>query len=343
MENNRELILCKELISKIKKYVSIKNMKKDEWKIARRGSIGGSDAGAVIGMNKWSSPLTVYLDKKGINAFDGNTATRRGSWLEEPIRQRCREELGIKIEEVPFMFYSNEYEFMSANIDGLVYVEKEKEISGVIISGLGGLEIKTSERGEGFAKNEVPDSYFAQVQHYMAVLDISYFILSAYIINTDELKHYVIKRDDVFIKKLIEEEKTFWTEYIENDVMPAPTGCSAENDAIEMMFRGSEEVIKLDTECEYLCARYLLLNEQIKDAEKEKAVLANKIKLALIEKQNESTSGKTQAQAGVYKISYSKFLRKSVDTDALKKAGLYEKYSKESESSMFRITEPKNK
>ena len=343
MRKNDELALYMELADKVSNNVFVKNMKREEWKELRRSSIGGSDAGAIIGMNKWASPLTVYLDKKGINAFEGNVATKRGAWLETPIRERCKEELGVIVEEVPFMFYSNDYPFMSANIDGLVYTDNKKKITGVEIVGLGGLEIKTSECGDGFKDNEVPDSYYAQVQHYMAVLQLPYFILSAYIINKDELKHYVIKRDDAFIEKLVEAEKVFWKKYVEKDVMPSPSGCSAENDVIEMMFEGSQQTIELSEEYEGLCAEYLLLNEQIKEKEAKKAKVANKIKLKIIEEQTGKETGKVQAQAGSYKISFSKFLRKSVDTDALKKAGLYDEYAKISESSLFRITESKTR
>ena len=341
LREKAESKLYMELTNSVKHTIFVKNMNHEQWKELRRASIGGSDAGAIVGMNKWASPLTVYLDKKGKTAFEGNVATRRGSWLEAPIRQRCKEELGMIVEEVSFMFYSNDYSFMSANIDGLVYTDKKKEIAGVEVVGLGGLEIKTSERGEGFDDNELPDSYYAQVQHYMAVLQLPYFILSAYIISKDELKHYVIKRDDVFIEKLVEAEKVFWQEYIEKDVMPAPTGCSAENDVIEMMFEGSQNTIELSEEYESLCAEYLLLNEQIKEKENRKAELANKIKLKIVEEQTGSESGKAQAKAGDYKISFSTYLRKSVDTDALKKAGLYDEYVKLSESSMFKITESK--
>ena len=62
-----ENALCKELLKNVKKSVLVKSMKKDEWQNLRRGSIDGSDSGAIMGLNKWSSPLTVYLDKKGLN------------------------------------------------------------------------------------------------------------------------------------------------------------------------------------------------------------------------------------------------------------------------------------
>jgi len=95
LKEKAELKLFTKLTDSVKHAVFVKSMKSEEWKELRRSSIGGSDAGAIIGLNKWASPLTVYLDKKGKNAFEGNIATRRGgAWLEAPIRQRCKDEWG---------------------------------------------------------------------------------------------------------------------------------------------------------------------------------------------------------------------------------------------------------
>lgn len=336
-----QLQLVKNLINENPNHIYSGDMTKEEWLEVRRKSIGGSDAGAIMGLNKWASPLTIYLDKKGLNTFEGNTATERGSWLEAPIRERCREELGIPIAEVPHMFYSEENPFMSANIDGVLYIQDKKIIAGVEVCGFGGHEIKTSQRGTDFTATEVPDTYYVQVQHYMAILDLSFFIVSAYLINRHEIKHYVIKRNEDFIKRLIETEKNFWEKYVLKDVMPAPSGIDEESDFLVGMFEGDEAEIILDEETESLCAEYLLINEKIKDLTTRKNQVASSVKLKIIAQQNGSKDNKVKAVAGNYKISFSKFMRKSVDTNRLKKDGLYDKYAKESNSSMFRITEPK--
>jgi hypothetical protein len=50
---------------------------------------------------------------------------------------------------------------------------------------------------------------------------------------------------------------------------------------------------------------------------------------------------KASAKAGSYSVSWSRFNRSSVDSDALKRDGLFEKYSKVSESGRFSVTEKK--
>lgn len=332
--------LYKQLLATHKEHVFTKGMTGEQWLLERRKGVGGSDAGAVMDLNKWASPLTVYLDKKGLTHFDGNRVTERGSWLEAPIREKAKEALGVMIEECPYMFTATDHPFMSANIDGFVYIQDEKEINGISLSGLGGHEIKTTQRGDGFSEHEIPDSYFAQVQHYMAVLDLPWFILSAYFIDRHEFRHYVIQRDDAFISRLIKAEKDFWENYIEKDVMPAPSGIDAESDAINALFTGSVTTLILDSEAESMSAEYLLINSQMKDLEKRKAQLSESLKLKIIAQQ---TAGETKAHAiaGNYRISFSKYAKKSVDTGRLKKDGLYEQYCKESESSMFHVTKSK--
>ena len=43
--------------------ISTKDMTHEEWLQARKSGIGGSDAGAICGLNPYTSPLAVYQDK----------------------------------------------------------------------------------------------------------------------------------------------------------------------------------------------------------------------------------------------------------------------------------------
>lgn len=175
----------------------------------------------------------------------------------------------------------------------------------------------------------------------MAVLALPWFILSAYCIDRHEFCHYVIQRDDAFISRLIEAEKNFWEQYIEKDVMPAPSGIDAESEMTTDVFEGSTASIILDEQAESLSAEYLLINQQLKDLEDKKKQIASTIKLKIIEQQNGNGEAKVRAIAGKYLISFSKSLRKSIDSEKLKKDGLYDAYCTKSETSNFSITEQK--
>ena len=81
----------------MKKLVSTLGLRREEWLRYRKRGIGGSDAAAVCGLNPYSSPLQVYLDKtSGENGYD-NEAMRQGRDLEEYVARRFTEETGRKV------------------------------------------------------------------------------------------------------------------------------------------------------------------------------------------------------------------------------------------------------
>lgn len=308
----------------------------EKWHELRKTGIGGSDVGAIMGMNKYSTPLSVYMAKKDLSNFAGNAATMWGHILEDPIRQQTAKELDVHIETVPGMFRSNKCEFMNANVDGLVMVEGDKEIAGEVVNGLGGHEIKTSSTGEGFALDEIPDSYYCQVQHYMNVLGLDWFLLSVFILGSKTGKHYIIRRNDEFIEHMVEEETDFWENYVLMDRAPAPTGNDNESELIKSLPMPAE--VELPDECMDMLEEKQRLDLEISLLKAK----SEAIKESLLMKMNELGSGensdKTIAICGPWKITYNTQIRKMVDSDALKKDGLYDTYSKESISKVMRIS-----
>ena len=67
----------------------IKYKDHDEWLSIRSRYIGGSDAGAVIGMNPYKSAYTLWAEKTGkIPGFEGNIITKVGAYLEDLVAQQ---------------------------------------------------------------------------------------------------------------------------------------------------------------------------------------------------------------------------------------------------------------
>lgn len=314
-----------------------------EWLELRKTGIGGSDAGAILGFNKYASPCSVYLAKKGFeSSFKGNAATEWGHILEEPLRNQLRDMFPwFKIETVSGMFTSKEYPFMNANLDGLIYTDRETTIKGETISGLGGLEIKTSSTGEGFESDEIPDSYYCQVQHYMAVTGLDWFILTVFFFNSKNGDVYVIRRNQDFINDLIKKEKSFWEDFVEKDIIPPAMGVSNEKDIITNL--ELSESVELDTQDETILKNLLDTQSEIKRLKATEDKLKNSIILSLYEKSTNKKAEKTTAQIGNIKVSYATQKSNRVDTDALKKAGLYEDYSRETVSKVLRVSEVKGK
>ena len=314
-------------------------MSRSEWLKLRASGIGGSDAGAIMGLNKYATPLSVYFAKKDLAVHEGSKAAEWGNILEDPIRHKAREELGIEIETVPGMFTNKEHDFMNANFDGLVFVEGEKEIAGSVVSGLGGHEIKTSRTGDGFTTDEIPDSYYAQVQHYMAVTGLTFFVLTVFIFDQYTGRHYVIPRNEEFIERLIEAESTFWNDFVLANVMPAPTGNENELDLVKALPMAEEITLSEDTE--QLLEEKAAIDGQIKDLQEKSDILKEQVLIKMTEASGGENAPKTIAVCGLWKISLNTQVSKRVDTNALKKAGVYDEYAKESISRVLRITKAK--
>ena len=91
--------------------ISTDGMSESEWLEKRRSGIGGSDSGAILGLNKYATPLSVYIAKKGM-LEDGlnvnNQSIKWGKMAEAAIRQGLAEDLNLQIETAPVMFKSVE-------------------------------------------------------------------------------------------------------------------------------------------------------------------------------------------------------------------------------------------
>jgi putative phage-type endonuclease len=312
----------------------------DKWHELRKTGLGGSDAGAIMGLNKYSSPLNVYFQKKGVKGFEGNAATEWGHILEDPIREKTRKELNVNIQTIAGMYTSKEYPFMNANVDGFIVVPDGDSfvMNGENLTGIGIHEIKTSANGDGFKEDEIPDSYYCQVQHYMAVTQLDWAVLTVFILSKKQGKHYLIKRNDNFILDLIKAEKDFWENYVEKEIIPEPMGVDSEIDFIEKLPM-VEEII-LSTDLLPLIEEKERLSQQEKEIKQEIEKIKNKLLLSFYD-ENSNGSKNTVATVGEYKLSYSTSIRKSVDTDLLKKDGLYENYLKTTETKTFRISKKK--
>ena len=120
--------------------IPIGDMDRKEWLRLRRTGIGGSDAGAVCGLNLYSSPMKVYQDKicdiseePEEKIFDEhsrddvpdepNEAIRQGYDLEDYVAKRFTEATGFKVRRSNYMYRSLAWPFMIADVDRLVVGE----------------------------------------------------------------------------------------------------------------------------------------------------------------------------------------------------------------------------
>lgn len=305
----------------------VKTANQDEWKELRSHYIGGSDAAAVIGLNPWVSPYTLWAEKSGkLPGFEGNLATEVGTYLEEFVAQKFAQETGKKVRRVNQSILNSDYPFAIANIDREVVGEDA------------GLEIKTTSElnMRKFKSGEYPANYYCQCVHYLAVTGKQRWYL-AVLIGNKEFKWFTIERDESEIEALMTAEGEFWN-HVVNNMPPAIDGTASTTASIKTIFSESnDETVDLFG-CTYDLDRYIALNNQIKELEMMRDEAANRIKLIM----GESGNG----ECDKYNVSWKTQTRRTFDS---KKFSSDHKdldlsgYYKESSTRAFRVTEIKTK
>lgn len=298
----------------------------EQWLIERKSGIGGSEAGKLLGYSKYGSPLSVYAEKKSdkVEEID-NKHTRHGKRMEPVIREWLNED-GYNTVEYPFMMRSKKHPFMTANIDGLVHREND----------IYGLEIKTAadmmlDKWQG---DEIPDEYYCQVQHYMAVTGLAGFYIACLV--SKELIVKEVPRSEEFINMLIDQENIFWNEFYLKNIAPAPMGADCDNHIVnESIGDLDSNVIDLDIDIDLLAREYKTITKHESELKKRKSEITQKIKVAMDSHKKGSTAA--------YKFSLSKSITNRFDSKRFQeeKKDLYNEYLKPSETIRLTVTEKK--
>ena len=305
----------------MKKLISTRNINKESWLKYRKQGIGGSDAGAVCGLNPYRTAIQVYYDKTSDSIEDvDNEAMRQGRELEEYVAKRFCEASGKKVRRANAMFYDEKNLFMLADVDRMIVGENA------------GLECKTASpySEEKWRDDKIPLSYQLQCYHYMSVCNADSWYIAVLIYGRD-FKYYRIERDDEVIENLIRIEKEFWNEYVLKRVIPDPDGSKTADAAIAERFKESRSItIPLTGFDERLERRQELLS-LLEKIETEKRQIDQELKLYLGDAEI--------AENEHYRISWKNFSRSSIDEKRLKaeQPEIYEKYRRETTSRRFTV------
>ena len=299
----------------------------DEWLGIRRGHIGGSDAGAIVGLNQFASAFSVWAEKTGsVPEFEGNTATRVGTELEDFVAHLFMEETGKKVQRCNFTLVNPDYPWACANID--------REILGEDAI----LEIKTTNSWDvsKMTRNgEYPDQWLCQMTHYLAVTGCRKAYL-AVLVECRELKIFELERDENEISALMGAERDFWYDYVVPRKTPPTDGHSATSEAIRKMFSEEAGADADLTGFEDLFRQRKILNENQKKLKAELDAIDNQLKTIM----GTAATGR----CGIWNVSWKLQRTSGIDRDAVRKDYPDIDFTRyQTESRVFRVTEKKVK
>lgn len=251
-----------------KKIFDSKNATREEWLKARKLGLGGSDMAAVLGLSPWRSPIDVWLDKTSDTVEEKESEPMYwGNVLEEVVAQEFAKRSGYKVRNNNFTLQSEKYPYLLANID--------REIVGLDA----GLECKTAN---AFKANEwdgdnVPDAYYIQCQHYMAVTGKSSWWIAC-LVGGNTFHYKEIKRNEEVIAAIIDTGAAFW-ELVESKTMPAPDDTKQCENALKKLYQKSNgQSVELPANYGNMIIDYLEIKNQLSELETKKRGIENVMK-----------------------------------------------------------------
>ncbi len=214
--------------------------------LLRKTGIGGSDAAAILGLGKYATPLSVYLDKTTDTVKETTDAMERGNVLEPFVQNLFEMKTGWRVQNNLDTQRNPDHPFMLANLDGVLPSEKALvEFKTALYTS------KTKEEWGEEGTDEIPNHYLIQVAHYASVMEADTVHIGALFgderlfrsyrklqttsaetgrsLSADDLddlncdfRLYSYKRHGELTRKLINRERSFWFDHVMTKTPPNP-------------------------------------------------------------------------------------------------------------------------
>ncbi|NOJ73162.1 YqaJ viral recombinase family protein [Paenibacillus alvei] len=250
-----------------------KGIDRSEWLKLRKRGIGGSDASAVAGLNRYKSPVSVFMEKTGrYEPEEPGEPAYWGNQLEDLVAREFANRTGMRVQRSHKMYRHPRYSFMLGNVDRLIF-DKER--------GRGILECKTASayKLDEWENDRVPDEYAIQLQHYMAVLGLDYGYF-AVLIGGNRFEYRFVERNQSIIDSLIKLESQFWNEHVLKGIAPPIDGSQASTDLMNSLYPHSKPAseIELTSEQWELIKALKAAKEEASSADERVKTLENQLK-----------------------------------------------------------------
>ena len=320
--------------------------------------ITGTRFAAIMGMNAWKTPFATWCEitRTYEEPFVETIYTNAGKVIEPKIIEYLKDRYFMDIKS-PSDVYGADY-FKRTWGDFF----REFEILGGMWDAVGEdfvVEIKTTKRAEDW-QDTPPEYYKLQAALYAYLLGLDHVIMTGSFLSDADYEHpenFVPSVDNTILVEFnISEEYPhfednyivpamhWWHEHVETGISPAydekkdaeilkvlrTNYVEADDDSITEVM---DEAESLQSEIDELMEEYGINAK----SERLKAVL-EEIKRYMTEHFREDDK-KVEISSGRKVYTLSKTVRSSVDTTALKKAGLYDQYTKQSVSYTLKATD----
>ncbi|MEU4133609.1 YqaJ viral recombinase family protein [Streptomyces wuyuanensis] len=199
----------------------------DEWHAVRKTGIGGSDIASICGLNPYTSPLEIWLKKRGetVPRADNailSEAAEMGHELEPIVARRFTKQTGLPAIDNPGTLRHPTVPYMLVNLDRATIENQE----------MGALELKTRS---SYALNEwldeIPGDVQVQTQWQLAVTGWQFAYVACLIGGQRTIVHR-LQRDEQMITDLITIADEFWG-WVQTGQQPPLDGSKATGELLD--------------------------------------------------------------------------------------------------------------
>lgn len=279
-----------------RRYRSTLGMTREDWLRDRKNYVGASEVAAIIGLDSYRSPLDVWKKKVYNEESEVSEELRQraafGTRAEDFVAEWLSEKYGLKVRKDNKIRIHPEHPFFCANLDRVIV---GRQYPGV-------LEIKTTSR-ESLKSwsiyaddiNPVFMHHWCQVQAQLAVSGYTWGAIG--VLPSDSFRGFgepeliEIKRDDDFIKLMIEQIVDFWTLVLSETPPPAKTV----SDLLYLHPKAGPPPIEASEETFETIKQLKILKTQISLLQKEETALSDQIKILFGESDEMIFKGETLA------------------------------------------------
>ena len=258
-------------------------MERQEWLKWRKEGIGSSDAGIIMGVSPWKTPLQLWEEKTsdGEPKEESSYITDMGNDFEPKVRSLYE---FVSMKSFPVgLFVMDGFPFIRASLDGIS--EDKTEIIEIKLMG--------KEDWENAQRGIVAEKYFPQIQHQLMVTGAGVCWNLCYLyekgvkeVSVEKLVAVPVYPDKGYQQKLIQEEIKFW-DMVEKKKPPVPSDRDYKALRVDGLTAKAKKFVSLNEKIDKLQAEADAIKAEIL-AEAEKAnhprLTVGKLKIAQISK-----------------------------------------------------------
>lgn len=249
---------------------------REAWLELRKGGIGSSEVGTILGLNKWQTPYQLWRIKRGLDpAPQENFAMRAGHYLEDAVSLFYRDATGkeiIKASAGDWLIVNNERPYLRVSPDRTYWIPglpKTARNKGIV-------ECKTTQMDvDG---DSLPQHWFCQLQYQLGVAELEQGAI-AWLTAGREFGYRDLSFDKEFYEWMIEEVTRFWMDNIVGGA--EPIAINVEDVLLKSPRHVDDKTITADDAMLADCAELKEIREVLATLDMRKKEIEASIKMAM--------------------------------------------------------------